>query len=77
MYFSFPFSYKSTSCKYKLHMQLKPFFNHLCNYKFFTKCHEGHLYLKLQKWLIWTKFANAWLRMDMIPCNESCTRLKQ
>ncbi len=25
--------------------------------------------LKLQKWLIWAKVANAWVGMDMIPCS--------
>jgi hypothetical protein len=38
----------------------------------FTKCHEGQLYLKLQKWLIWTKVANAWVGMNRIPCS-TCT----
>ncbi len=27
------------------------------------------MYLKLQKWLYWTKVANVWVGMDKIPCS--------
>jgi hypothetical protein len=53
----------SISCIYKN----KSLCNHLCDV---TKCHEGQLYLKLQKWLIWTQVAKACVGMDMIPYSE-------
>ncbi len=39
----------------------------------FTKCHKGPSFIKPQKWLIWIEVAYAWVRMDMIFCNVSCT----
>jgi hypothetical protein len=45
----------------------------------FTKCHGGQSHPWLQKWLIWSHVANAWIGMDSIPrsaflslkCNNS------
>jgi hypothetical protein len=69
--FIFIFIQINISHKSKSHMHLQTTLYLFMQFQvILTSCHGKQSHLQSQKWLLWTRVANAWVGMDMIPCSE-------